>query len=81
MTTMERDDGERVILLGPDDATFEILTWCSDEHGQNPEQVHLIIDPTPDVRILYRFTGPKVLTWLINALQTHREDVWPEEPA
>ena len=77
MTTLHYDDGSEGILLGPDDSTFEILTWCSDGHGQNPEQVHLIIEPTPDVRILYRFTGPESLTWLIDALTVHREDVWP----
>ena len=77
MTTLRHDDGEESLLLGPDDATFEILTWCSDEHGQNREQVHLIIEPVPGIRILYRFTGPVVLTRLIDALTVHREDVWP----
>ncbi len=37
------DDGEESLLLVPDGATFEILTWCSDDHGQVPGQVHLII--------------------------------------
>ena len=74
---MEGDDGDRLLLLGPNDATFEILTWCSDSHGQRPEQVHLVIEPSPDVRILYRFTGPRALTRLIEALRTHRDDVWP----
>ena len=52
MTILRHDDGEESLLLGPDDATFEILTWCSDEHGQVPEQVHLIIEPAPQLRIL-----------------------------
>ena len=78
MTTLRHDDGEESLLLGPDDATFEILTWCSDEHGQVPEQVHLIIEPAPQLRILYRFTGPVVLSRLINALVLHHGDVWPD---
>ena len=77
MATLHYDDGTEGILLGPDDATFEILTWCEDAHGQKPAQVHLIIEPVPGTRILYRFTGPVVLTRLIDALTTHREYVWP----
>ena len=65
-------------IIGPNDASFEIETWCSDAHGQVPEQVHLIIEPAPGVKVLYRFTGPVGLTRLIDALIDHRADVWPE---
>ena len=77
MVTINNEDGSVSILLGPDDPQFEILTWCSDTEGEVPEQVHFVIQPTSDVKILYRFTGPKTLTSLINALVEHREDVWP----
>ena len=77
MVTLRHDDGSESLLLGPDDASFEILTWCSDHEGQVPEQVHLIIEPAPKTRILYRFTGPVVLSPLIEALVLHRESVWP----
>ena len=78
MTTIRMDDDDsEITLLGPMDATFDIFTWCSDEHGQNPDQVHLVIEPVPGTKILYRFTGPVALTELIDALTLHREDVWP----
>ena len=77
MVTLRHDDGDEALLLGPDDADFETLTWCSDDEGQVPEQVHLIIEPAPKTRILYRFTGPLVLSRLIEALALHRESVWP----
>ena len=80
MVTFKYDDGSEGMLSGPNDASFEILTWCSDAHGQVPEQVHLIIEPAPGVKILYRFTGPVALTKLIDALTVHRADVWPFDP-
>ena len=79
MVTLRHDDGEVSILLGPDNPTFEILTWCSDTDGKVPEQVHLIIQPIPEVKLLYRFTGPLVLSRLIDALTKHRNDCWPEK--
>ena len=79
MVTMHPDDGgDPILFLGSDDATFEIVTWCSDDAGQVPEQVHLVIELAPEVRILYRFTGPEALTRLIDALALHRRDVWPD---
>ena len=72
MTLFRGEDGSQYILEGRSDPTFEILTWCNDMEGRLPEQVHLIIEPTPEVRLLYRFTGPVVLSRLIDALVEHR---------
>ena len=76
MTIIQHEDGSQSLFYAGDNPTFEILTWCSDPDGQKPEQVHLIIQVTPEFRILYRFTGPKVLTRLIDALTIHANDVW-----
>lgn len=77
MTSVYFDHEENpVVLLANDDPTFEILTWCSDTEGKVPAQVHFVIKPTSEVKILYRFTGPRTLDGLIEALQMHRRDVW-----
>ena len=79
MTRFKYEDESEGILFGPtDNPWFEILTWCSDAHGQVPEQVHLIFEAGA-AQILCRFTGPEALTRLIDALIEHRADVWPEE--
>ena len=78
MTILHHGDGHEELLLGPSDAVFDIRTWCSDTDGKCPAAVHLIIEPVPGTRLLYRFTGPVALTRLIEGLTLHRDDVWPE---
>ena len=77
MVRFKHDDGTEGILIGPSNPTFHIATWCSDPHGQIPEQVHLIMEPAPGMKVLFRFTGPETLTKLIDALTDHKADVWP----
>lgn len=60
-----------------DKPKFELFTWCSDTHGQNPEQVHLVMEIAEGVKVMVRFTGTKVIDDLILSLTRHRNDVWP----
>ena len=80
MTSYKREDGSggEIILLASDDPSFEFYTWCSDNDGKVPEQVHFIIEPTSEVKILFRFTGPNGISQVINAFIDHYEDVWGE---
>ena len=43
---------------------------------QEPAEVHYILKPTPGVKMLVRFHGPKGIDELILALTRHRNDVW-----
>ena len=78
MMSYKREDGseESIILLASDDPSFEFYTWCSDNDGKVPEQVHFIIQVTPDIKILFRFTGPVTINQVINVFINHYEDVW-----
>ena len=80
MMSYKREDGseESIILLASDDSSFEFYTWCSDNDGKVPEQVHFIIQVTPDIKILFRFTGPAAISQIINAFIDHYQDVWGE---
>ena len=60
----------------PTKPMFQVLTRCSDDHGQKPEQVHFMLTPTPSVAFVYRFKSPRTLNLLIDALIEHRNDVW-----
>lgn len=79
MTTIKQDDGSEILYHVGDDPTFEVKTWCSDTDGKVPEQVHLVLHLTPNIKVMYRFTGPVVLTRFIEALVLHRETVWPDQ--
>ena len=80
MTSFVREDGSEglILLHGGDDVEFELVNWCDNPDGINPIHVHFIIQPAQDVKVLYRFTGPKTIGWLIHAFIEHYEEIWGE---
>lgn len=78
MATFKDESGNESILFW-EKPEWEIDTWCRDSDGQDPAEVHYILMPADGVRLLVRFTTPKIIDELILGLVRHRNDVWPLE--
>ena len=72
---MENKDD--MLLFSGSAPAFEIQTYCRDEEGTAPEEVHLIIHVTSELQVRYRFREPADLNMIIEALKKHRDNVWP----
>lgn len=56
-----------------------VAEWCPNVEGENPTQVHLIVEPDDsDFSIALRFKGTRLLDQIINALIESRRNVWPD---
>ncbi len=58
---------------------LHVSSWSSLPDGKGPStQVHLRLDvPGLSAPLIVRFKGPDTLDLLIQALERHRNDVWP----
>lgn len=59
---------------------LQVFSWCPTPDASGPAtQVHVHI-PVPEVNATFiaRFHSPHTLTEFINALISHRDDVWPK---
>jgi hypothetical protein len=62
--------------------SINIVSWCpTPQPTVPPTQVHMLISVADDVTIVMRFKGPATLDTVIAALQSHRREVWDEQPA
>ena len=56
---------------------LHIYEWHPEKDGKgDPTEVHLIIEPTPDVALVFRFKSKRALNKLIAALTVHGQNVF-----
>lgn len=68
-------DERRHIVLG--DAQVAVYEWMPERDGKGkPEQVHLVLDVTPEVALTVRFKSSDAIDRFIATLMRHRNSVW-----
>ena len=57
---------------------YMVASWCQMPEGKGqPTQVHLVLKTSAELPIVLRLKSKDAVDILIEALERHRNDVWP----